>query len=227
MGRASRRAARRPRGPDLRLRRRTTRWRRSAVARAAGTRTATPSATFATATGYKIDSTWVTPTARRSARCTSRGPGSRMWGAAMGVDWKPRPTRRRRRLRRQDDVRRQHLHGVAFWAKASAPLDGVQVSFPDLYTDDAAPPHDMPDPSIRRCQRVHGLRLPSTRPGSWQQLQPVPGAVRQEGRRGGGRGVLGVLDVQIDTTWKRFEVLFVDTRQDPGNRRLPHARPTS
>ena len=36
--------------------------------------------------------------------------------------------------------------GIAFWAKASAPLDGVQVSFPDLYTDNAAPKHDMPDP---------------------------------------------------------------------------------
>src|SRR5438874_2251340 len=37
--------------------------------------------------------------------------------------------------------------GGGFWAKSSAPLDGVQVSFPDLYTDGGAPSHDMPDPT--------------------------------------------------------------------------------
>jgi hypothetical protein len=27
----------------------------------------------------------------------------------------------------------------------------------------------------------------------------------------------GYASFQIDTTWKRFQVLFVDTKQDPGN----------
>ena len=41
---------------------------------------------------------------RRAAR---QGDGLRMWGAAMGADWRAAPGRRRRRVRRQDDVRRQ------------------------------------------------------------------------------------------------------------------------
>ena len=107
--------------------------------------------------------------------------------------------------------------------KASAPLDGIQVSFPDLYTDKAAPKHDMPDPNDPTmficmdctCEYVAGFP---------NNCSPY---LVQFGKKGDGRvsvvkdgkAVLfsGYSAYQLDTTWKRFQVLFVDTRQDPGN----------
>ena len=52
-------------------------------------------------------STRATRTARRRGALHVKGTGFAMWGAAMGVDWQAASVRRRRRVRRQDDVRRQ------------------------------------------------------------------------------------------------------------------------
>ncbi len=69
-----------------------------------------------------------------------------MWGAATGVDWKPRPGDGDGGYGAKMTYDASAYRGIAFWAKARQMLDGVQVSFPDLYTDNAAPKHDMPDP---------------------------------------------------------------------------------
>jgi len=75
-----------------------------------------------------------------------KGTGFAMWGAAMGADWKPRPGDGDGGYGEKMTYDASAYRGIAFWAKSSEPLDGVQVSFPDLYTDKAAPKHDMPDP---------------------------------------------------------------------------------
>ena len=71
-----------------------------------------------------------------------------MWGAAMGVDWQAAAVATATAAygdKMTYDA--SQYRGIAFWAKSSAPLDGVQVSFPDLYTDGGAAAHDMPDPT--------------------------------------------------------------------------------
>jgi hypothetical protein len=106
--------------------------------------------------------------------------------------------------------------GIAFWAKASAPLDGVQVSFPDIYTDNAAPPHDMPDPfdpTMNLCEDCVCQYVP----GFPNNCSPY---LVQFGKKGDAAADVlfsGYASYQVDTTWKRFQVLFVDTKQDPGN----------
>ena len=53
--------------------------------------------------------------------------------------------------------------------------------------------------------------------GSWQNCSPY---LVQFGKKGDAAASVAFekyMDVQLDTTWKRFEVLFADTKQDPGN----------
>src|SRR6185503_9686320 len=102
---------------------------------------------FATASGYDIDFSAGNPNCSADASLHLKGTGFAMWGAATGVDWKPRPSDGDGGYGDKMLYDASGYRGVAFWAKASAPLDGVQVSFPDLYTDKAAPKHDMPDPN--------------------------------------------------------------------------------
>ncbi len=67
-----------------------------------------------------------------------KGMGFAMWGAATGVDWRPRPADGDGGYGDKMTYDASPYRGIAFWAKSSAPLDGVQVSFPDLYTDGGA-----------------------------------------------------------------------------------------
>ena len=146
-----------------------------------------------------------------------KGTGFAMWGAATGVDWKPRPADGDGGYGDKMTYDASAYRGIAFWAKASAPLDGVQVSFPDLYTDNAAPPHDMPDPAEPRDARVHGLPLHLQRRAPRYNCSPY---LVQFGKKGDAAADVvfsGYSSYQLDTTWKRFQVLFVDTKQDPGN----------
>ena len=153
------------------------------AARAAGTRTATTSGRFLTggSNGYDIGVDEGNPNCSPDGALHVKGMGFGMWGAAMGVDWRPRPADGDGGYGDKMTYDASQYRGIAFWAKSSAPLDGVQVSFPDLYTDGGAAAHDMPDPTDSSLTAaVHGLplhlqrRLPV-------QLQPLPGAVRPQG----------------------------------------------
>ena len=170
---------------------------------------------FAFSDGYEIDYN------SNNSNCTpkggslhSKGMGFADWGAAVGGDFKPRS---------QVDggngpkmtYDASKYRGVAFWMKASAPLDGVQVSFPDINTDGASPPHSMMDSfdPTNKCDDCNCIYLA----GSWQNCSPY---LVQFGKMGDGGAAVAFqkyMDVQIGTDWKRFEVLFDDTRQDPGN----------
>jgi hypothetical protein len=149
-----------------------------------------------------------------------KGTGFAMWGAATGADFKPRPSDGDGGYGDKMTYDASKYRGVAFWAKASAPLGGVQVSFPDLYTDGGAASHDMPDPaggSTPACLAADGPCRCIYNAAS--QLNCSPYLV-QFGLRGDASAAVafsGYADYQIDTTWKRFQILFVDTKQDPGN----------
>ena len=109
--------------------------------------------TFAKSTGYDIGEG--NPNCSATGSLHVKGTGFAMWGAATGVDWKPRPADGDGGYGEKMTYDASAYRGIAFWAKASAPLDGVQVSFPDLYTDNAAPKHDMPDlldPTMFMCR---------------------------------------------------------------------------
>jgi hypothetical protein len=90
--------------------------------------------------------------------------------------------------------------GVSFWAKSTAPLTGVQVSFPDIYTDGAADP-TLVDPNASRCAYVGGSTINCS-----------PYLVKF-----GDSAFPAYKNYQIDTTWKRFDIYFADTKQDPYN----------
>ena len=143
-----------------------------------------------------------------------------MWGAATGVDWKPRPSDGDGGYGDKMTYDASQYRGIAFWAKSSAPLDGVQVSFPDLYTDGGAPSHDMPDPEPTQSAALHGRgRACRCIYNAPPQLNCSPYLV-QFGLKGDAAAdalFSGYANYQLDTTWKRYQVLFVDTRQDPGN----------
>lgn len=87
--------------------------------------------------------------------------------------------------------------GISFWAKASAPIDGVKVSFPDIYTDGGADPRTI-DPSAAPCVFESGSRRNCS-----------PYLVKF-----GDSDFPAYKDHRIDTAWKRFDILFADTQQD-------------
>ena len=166
--------------------------------------------------GYNIDEG--NPNCTASGSLHIKGTGFAMWGAATGVDWKPRASNGDGDggLEPKMTYDASMYRGVSFWAKANKSLNGVQVSFPDLYTDKDAPLHDMPEPTdatmfmCRDCTCMYASGFPNN-------CSPY---LVQFGRKGDAAADVvfsGYAGHQMDTTWKRFEVLFVDTKQDPGN----------
>src|SRR3954451_506021 len=102
---------------------------------------------FATSSGLNIAVDEGNPACSPAGALHVKGTGFSMWGAAMGVDWRPRPGDGDGGYGDKMPYDASQYRGIAFWAKSSAPLDGVQVAFPDLYTDGGAPAHEMPDPA--------------------------------------------------------------------------------
>lgn len=143
---------------------------------------------------YPIDS------ANGNTECS--GPGSfrakasgfSQWGAAMGTDFVPKSAGHK------GTYDASEYKGVSFWAKAGAPLTGVQVSFPDVYSDGGADPSVI-DANTSTCVYVAG----------------APNNCSPYLVKFGDMAFPGYAAAQIDTTWKRFYVLFSDTKQDPNN----------
>jgi hypothetical protein len=171
---------------------------------------------FENSSGFNIAVDEGNPACSPMGALRVKGTGFAMWGAATGADWRPRPGDGDGGYGPKMTYDASAYRGIAFWAKAAAPLDGVQVSFPDLYTDNAAPPHDMPDPldpTMNLCTDCVCQYVP----GFPNNCSPY---LVQFGRKGDAAADVlfsGYANYQIGTTWKRFEVLFVDTKQDPGN----------
>lgn len=172
---------------------------------------------FANANGYDLAYNAGNPNCTPGAALHVMGTGFATWGAAMGVDWKPRPQDGDGGYGDKTPYDASKYRGVSFWARAATALDGVQVSFPDIYTDGYAPPHDMPDPaggSTPLCTDCKCIYNPAS-----VDYNCSPYIV-QFGRKGDAAADVtyaGYANVQINTTWQLFKIYFVDTRQDPGN----------
>jgi hypothetical protein len=164
--------------------------------------------------GYNIDGAG-NPNCSPGGALHIKGAGFGMWGAATGVDWKPRPSDGDGGYADKMTYDASKYRGVAFWAKSSAPLDGVQVSFPDIYTDNAAPPHDMPpDPvsgaTCTMCKCIYTA-------GSDYNCSPYLVQFGLKGDAAVDTLFSGYSDLRLTPTWTRFQILFVDAHQDPGN----------
>jgi hypothetical protein len=130
-------------------------------------------------------------------RCSGAGSfhtkavGFADWGASISADFVARsgPSK--------GTYDASKYRGVSFWARASAPLQGVKVSFPDVYTDGGADPRTI-DPSQTPCVFESGSKFNCS-----------PYLVKL-----GDSDFPAYKKVQIDTTWKRFDILFADTQQD-------------
>lgn len=89
--------------------------------------------------------------------------------------------------------------GVSFWAKMSASVYRLQVVLSDIYSDGAAPAHDMPDPANPGTNLCTACTCIYTT-GSPVNCSPFMGEAHD-----------------LDGVWRRFEVLFADATQDPAN----------
>jgi hypothetical protein len=128
------------------------------------------------------------------------------WGAATGVDFKPKTTTDAG-ISAKGTYDASKYRGISFWAKAAAPVKFVQVKFTDPYTE-----------------------IPSVLPmASWCQYKA--GATNncspylvKFGYGYTGSDLVAVSSdypkyktTEIGTDWKRFEILFADTKQDQFN----------
>jgi len=164
--------------------------------------------------GYNIDGAGTSCSPNGSLHVQGMGFG--MWGAATGVDWKPRPAGVDGGYGDKMTYDASKYSGVSFYAKASTMLAGVQVAFPDLYTDGASAPHDMPDPSgganplCTACRCIYNA-------ASEYNCSPYLVQFGLKGDAAADVAFASYGDVQIETTWKRITIRFADTKQDPGN----------
>jgi hypothetical protein len=165
--------------------------------------------------GYEIDLDNGNPNCSGAGSLHVKGTGFDIYGAAMGADFKLRSPGVDGGAGAKMTYDASQYVGVAFWMKAAAPLDGVQVSFPDINTDGAGPPHSMQDPDdpISKCDNCTCIYSA----GSWQTCSPYLVQFGKKGDAGAAVAFAKYMDVQISTDWKRYEVLFADTHQDPGN----------
>jgi hypothetical protein len=144
---------------------------------------------------YPIDLNMGNPYCSGPGSLHTKATGFNVYGATLAVDFVPQVA---------DMVKGSYdasqYRGVAFWARGAAPIKYVRVKFPDVYTD--------PDVAFPLCVVAAGF------PNNCS-----PYMVKLDD--GDYPGYLGA---RIDTTWRRFEILFADAAQDrysPGYHRPP------
>jgi len=155
------------------------------------------------------------PTDKLTGNDNCSGPGSfhvkgMHWtdfGAALGTDFKPRSpaTGADAGMGVKMTYDASKYKGIAFWAKAAAPTPFVSVKFLDPYTD-----RDSPLPVDQWCLYT---------PGSDYNCSPyiVKFGYGSEMDPSVAEDFPGYVSYKIDETWRRFEVLFADTKQDRNN----------
>jgi hypothetical protein len=149
---------------------------------------------------YPIDSTTGNPDCSGPGSFHTKATGWGVWGAALGTDFMAKDS-----SGNKGTYDASRYKGISFWAKAGAALKGVQVSFPDVYTDGGASfaGMDAADAGISQC--VYAPSAPDS--------NCSPYLVKL-----GSGDFPAYQDKQIDTTWKRFDILFADTLQDQYNK---------
>lgn len=143
---------------------------------------------------YPIDSANGNPACSGPGSFHTKASGFSSWGAAMGTDFMPA----------DGDFKGTYdaskYKGVSFWAKAGSALTGVQVSFPDIYTDAKGNPNSL-DSTVYPCAYI---------PGATNNCSPYL-------VKFGDSAFPNYTNSQIDTEWRRFDILFADTQQDQYN----------
>lgn len=146
---------------------------------------------------YPIDTTTGNPNGSGPGSFHTKATGFGTWGAAVGTDLAPRPEGGTYK----GTYDASKYKGVSFWAKSAAPIaGGVQVGFPDVYTDAAANPTPL-DPNVYPCVYTAGALNNCS-----------PYLVKF-----GDAKFPAYQSYSIDTDWKRFDVMFADTQQDQYN----------
>jgi hypothetical protein len=144
---------------------------------------------------YPIDATQGNIACSGAGSLRAKGTGFGVWGAALAADFVPKDGSYK------GTYNATKYKGVGFFIKASAPLKGVQVSFPDVYTSGEANPSAI-DPTIFPCQY---------KAGATNNCSPYLV------KFGDAAAFPDYAAVTIDTNWKYVYVLFKDTKQDAGN----------
>lgn len=129
------------------------------------------------------------------------------WGSATGTEFKPRlPADAGVAAKGTYDASK--YRGISFYAKAAAPIKFVMVKFLDPYTE-------IPSVLPRDQWCAYTAMMPTTNCSAYvvkfgygYSGEPLT-AVMQDYPK--------YVDYKIDTTWKRFEVLFADAKQDRFN----------
>jgi len=154
-----------------------------------------------------LDSTQAYPIDTTNGNVECSGPGSfhtkssgwGVWGSALGTDFKPKDAGG---FKASYDA--SQYKGISFWAKGAAPILHVQVLIKDIYTDgDAtfAGTATAADAGITQCVYVPDPKVNCS-----------PYLVKFADNQ-----FPAYQNFQIDTTWKRFDILFADTLQDQYN----------
>ena len=148
---------------------------------------------------YPIDTTTGNPDCSGPGSFHTKATGWGVWGSALGTDFMAKDSAG---LKGSYDASK--YKGISFWAKSAAPLTKVQVSFPDIYTDGGASfaGTDAADAGISQC-----VYAPD------ESVKCSPYLVKF-----GDSAFSAYMDYQIDTTWKRFDIMFADTLQDQYNK---------
>ena len=128
------------------------------------------------------------------------------WGAALGTDFKlPVAVDGGGTAKGTYDASK--YRGVAFWAKAAAPIKLLQVKFLDPYTE-------LPSllPIEQRC--VYSASMPNNCSPylvkfGYGRVGDDLAAAQEDYPK--------YVNYVVDTTWKRFEILFADAKQDRFN----------
>lgn len=149
---------------------------------------------------YPIDATMGNTACSGPGSLRLKATGFTGFGAAMGTDFKPRQAADGGAMPPKGIYDASKYRGVAFWARSAAPVKLVQVKFPDVNTDTEAPPHDTDNCILNAASRMN------CSPYLVKFGEPAATTVFPK-----------YSNAQIDSTWRRFEVLFADTKQDPTN----------
>lgn len=126
-----------------------------------------------------------------------KATGFKVWGAALGTNFAP-PDPADSSLKGWYDASK--YKGLSFWAKAATELKSVQISFPDVYTDGGANAMHADPNDNERC--VYGVQSDNCSPFLVKLGDP---------------DYPNYMDMKIDTTWRRFDIMFADTKQDKNN----------
>jgi len=145
---------------------------------------------------YPIDISTGNPACSGPGSFHVKATGFAIWGAAIAANFVAKPDGGTYSA----TYDASKYKGVSFWARGAAAIANVQVSFPDVYTDGGANP-TVVDPTVQPCVYVSGSTV-----GCSPYLVKFADAFFPS-----------YTDYQIDTTWKRFDILFSDTLQDPYN----------